>query len=175
MISNAELWGRALHSHHQLEVINTKNIALCELCHLWYSRECLVYFTLSCIAGILIFSSCVLGQCLSTSLSKSPRNRYFSYFSPLQQEYLGCLGVRVSGRGGASVTAMLQCSNILDILTTSAPGTPTDPDQAASHWSRCPGPCPPPGLSTTGWSCPLPTSGPSSGLISRLDNLLKTL
>ena len=49
-----------------------------------------MYFTLSCIAGILIFSSCVLGQCLSTSLSKSPRNRYLG--TPgLSEKYHGCV------------------------------------------------------------------------------------
>eukprot|EP00092_Neocalanus_flemingeri_P033825 GFUD01036782.1.p2 GENE.GFUD01036782.1~~GFUD01036782.1.p2 ORF type:complete len:174 (+),score=47.60 GFUD01036782.1:272-793(+) len=35
-------------------------------------REALVYFSLACIAGLLVFSSCMLGQCLSDKLSPSP-------------------------------------------------------------------------------------------------------
>ena len=119
----------------------------------------------------------MLGQYLSTSLSKSPRNRYVpsvpSFPSVLQNSGTSCyVGVRVSGRGGACITVMLrrQCWNILAILTTSGPGTRTDPGQAASHWSRCPGPCPPPGPPTAGWSCLPPTPGLYPVLVKRLDN-----
>ena len=57
-----------------------------------------MYFTLSCIAGILIFSSCVLGQCLSTSLSKSPRNRYIYIYLSLGEIPCLCRSQSVRSR-----------------------------------------------------------------------------
>jgi len=39
-------------------------------------KEAVLYFTLSCIAGLLIFCSCVLGDYLSKSLSRTPRHRH---------------------------------------------------------------------------------------------------
>ena len=43
-----------------------------------FPREAVLYFTLSCIAGLLIFCSCVLGDYLSKSLSKTPRHRFYT-------------------------------------------------------------------------------------------------
>ena len=43
-------------------------------------REALVYFTLSCIAGILVFGSCVLGEYLSRTLSATPRRHRYQPF-----------------------------------------------------------------------------------------------
>jgi len=42
-------------------------------------KEAVLYFTLSCIAGLLIFCSCVLGDYLSKSLSRTPRHRHRSH------------------------------------------------------------------------------------------------
>ena len=38
----------------------------------FFFREALVYFSLACIAGIMTFSSCILGQYLSVKLAPSP-------------------------------------------------------------------------------------------------------
>ena len=93
-----------------------------------------------------------------------PQKQVFSiYFCPLREiSWLCGAGVRVSGPGEAWVRVRRQCWNIPDILTTTwGPGTQREPGLAASHWSRCPGRCPPPGPSPTGWSCRPRSSGSS--------------